>query len=120
LTDENLRAFFARLYDAVDRGEVPSSERLIVQLSQLDPQLQAEVEPLIATGPDRSPDDAGEALAQACRQLRVAWLKRRRTELGAALVDAGRKGDAAGIATHQVALNSVADELRRLLGAIAR
>lgn len=120
LTDENLRAFFARLYDSVDRGEVPSSERLIVQLSQLDPQLQAEVEPLIATGPDRSPDDAGEALAQACRQLRVAWLKRRRTELGVALVDAGRKGDAAGIATHQVALNSVADELRRLLGAIAR
>ncbi len=120
LTDENLRAFFARLCDSVDRGEVPSSERLIVQLSQLDPQLQSEVEPLIATGPDRSPDDAGEALAQACRQLRVAWLKRRRTELGVALVDAGRKGDAAGIATHQVALNSVADELRRLLGAIAR
>jgi hypothetical protein len=115
LTDENLRAFFARLCDVVDRGESPSSEHLIVQLSLLDPQLQAEVEPLIASGPDRSPDDASEALAQACRQLRLAWLKRRRTELGVALVEAGRQGDPSGIAHHQRALNGVADELRRLL-----
>jgi DNA primase len=115
LTDEHLRAFFARLCDVVDRGESPSSEHLIVQLALLDPQLQAEVEPLIVSGPDRSPDDASEALAQACRQLRLAWLKRRRTELGAALVEAGRRGDPGGIAHHQRALNGVADELRRLL-----
>jgi DNA primase len=115
LTDEHLRAFFARLCEVVDQGESPSSEHLIGQLAQLDPQLQAEVEPLIASGPDRSPDDASEALAQACRQLRLAWLKRRRTELGAALVEAGRRGDPGGIAHHQRALNGVADELRRLL-----
>lgn len=114
LTEVNLRAFFARLWKAVDDGEQPSSERLLAWLHALDPQLQSEVEPLIAKSPDRSPDEAGDALAQACRQLRLAWLKRRRIELGAALRESTQNGDAAGIAAQQVALNAVLDELRRL------
>ena len=119
LTAEDLRAFFARLSDAVDRGETPSSERLIVELSHQNPEMQAEVEPLILGGPDHTPDQAGEALRQACRQLRVSYLKRRRIELGRALAEAGRSGEAARVAAVQLQLNASADELRRVSSLLA-